>query len=523
MRIKNIKRLAITAVGLALLSLPAIQRAKEGWGSAKLPGGTNSPIEETIIIGITQAYGSDMDTISIQYPKAKEWAISASGPFTVHLPAVMKYYDPDWVSPFGVTMYGAITDTTGLKQVREVGMKWITTMLSWRDIEPSDTDPAYYNWSKYDAKFSNASNAGLNIIVLFTGNPSWAAEYPGGPVYKLDELKEFLGAMVERYDGDGIEDAPGNISIKYWQLYAEPDNASEEEAKKGKGYWGYKGADFAEMLKEVQPVMKAADPESKIMIGGLAYDNFITPTLDCPGPYDDKGIFANCFLTDTLEAGAGEYIDMMAFHYFPFYDYRWGPKGNIAKAKEIRSILANYGLEDVPMISPETGDFSTRTPITETEQARQVVKIFVRGMSADLKIMCWFKVVDSEGGRRWGLLYHDLTPKPSYTSTLTLIKELTGAYYKGPFDGGEHIEGYVFSTRGGMKEKIVLWAVPNAPPGLRFSFSVGRHRGKLRVVEMDGDEFIIEDGDPQHDLDGQINGQVEIDVFQDPRYVEVYP
>ena len=56
----------------------------------------------------------------------------------------------------------------------------------------------------------------MEVFVLFTDNPSWAAALPGGPVTATQALVDFVTRMAARYDCDGIEDAPGSPCGHYW-------------------------------------------------------------------------------------------------------------------------------------------------------------------------------------------------------------------------------------------------------------------------------------------------------------------
>jgi hypothetical protein len=291
-------------------------------------------------------------------------------------------------------------------------------------------------------------------------------------------------------------------------LYPEPDNGSEVYAQHGKGYWGHNGAGFAQMLAQVQPVMKAADPEAKVMIGGLAYDYF----------EDQGGPFVRSFLPDVLEAGGGEYLDMVAIHYYPIF---WGTIS--AKMQEVKNILDSYGYGDLPMICPEMGYWSDPDAgSSEEEQARRLVKMFVRGMSVDLGVMTWFAVFDrGEGTESHGLLNPDHTPKPAYTAYKVLVSELTGACYeRGLSTDYPEVEGYVFSLRCGTREKSVLWTNPGE--GGEVARDLPFPVSALRVVQKEGEESIIYDGGPG-DLDGIADGKVTIRITGSPIYVEEYP
>ncbi|MDY7041590.1 MAG: beta-galactosidase, partial [Chloroflexota bacterium] len=160
--------------------------------------------------------------------------IAQTSAYTVYLPLVVRYYDPGYASPFGIVMYGSVDDVAGLQEMEDAGSKWVTTMLHWSAIEPSKGN---YNWSSFDTKAQNAQAAGMDVFVLFTSNPSWAASLPGGPVTDTQDLVDFVTLMAERYDCDGVDDASGSPCVHYWSFYAEPDNGDIGRAQTGKGYW----------------------------------------------------------------------------------------------------------------------------------------------------------------------------------------------------------------------------------------------------------------------------------------------
>ncbi|HEY76429.1 MAG TPA: hypothetical protein G4O00_09650 [Thermoflexia bacterium] len=431
---------------------------------------------------------------------------------TVYLPLVVRRYDPTYVSPFGIVMYGRVDDASGLQVMKDAGSKWVTTILRWSDIESTEGS---YDWSSFDTKAQNAQAAGMEVFVLFTGNPPWAAALPGGPVTDTQDLVSFVTMMVERYDCDGVNDAPGSPCVHYWSFYAEPDNGDINRARAGKGYWGHDGAGYAAMLSQVSPAIHAASPRAKVLIGGIAYDYF-----------EPDGPFVRSFLTDTLSAlntypgGAGAYIDAVAFHYYPI-NPAWSSIRE--KAMEIRSIMERHGVGDLPMICPEMGYWSAEEAgSSEAIQARRLVQMFVRGISVGLEHMSWFTVFDASPEQvaqypteEHGLFpYNDLThPKQSYYAYQTLTQELYGARYLQPL-GTSNAEGYVFQTLDGY-EKTVLWATVSST-SVSFPYSC------LRLVDTTGNVYSpVYDGDPTWDWDGTVNGEIALGVYRDtPFYVE---
>ena len=439
-------------------------------------------------------------------------AIAGSGSYTTYLPLAARWYDPGYVSPFGIVMYGQVDDARGLQTMADAGTRWVTTSFPWSAVEPAQDD---FDWASFDVKVQNAQAAGMDVFVLFTGNPSWAAELPGGPVYDIQDLIDISRRMAERYDCDGVDDAPGSPCVHAWSFYAEPDNVDLARAARGWGYWGDNGAGFAEMLYHISPAIYEANPRAQVLIGGIAYDSFV----------EDGGGFRRAFLVDTLSAlntypgGAKEYIDAVAFHYYPISEARWPSIRD--KALEIRGIMAQHGVGDLPLICPEAGYWSSpKFGSSETRQAQRLVQMHVRGLSVGMRPLTWYKVFDDAVAaspedaypdRTCGLLRTDGSPKPAYTAYQVLARELTRCYYRRALLGPE-VEGYVLQVAPG-REMTVLWA--NVPvKTVSFSYTC------LRRVELLGAEVDIADGGAG-DVDGTANGRVSLRVEQDdPVYVE---
>jgi hypothetical protein len=435
---------------------------------------------------------------------------------TIHLPLAARTYVGGYVSPFGVVMYSHVDEGAGLGKMEAAGSGWVTTRLRWSKIESTEDS---YDWSSFDAKAQNAQAAGMDVFVLFTGNPSWAASLPGGPVDNPEDLVEFVTDMAERYDCDGTDDAPSSPCVHTWSFYAEPDNGRLDYAQRGKGYWGHDGAGYAKMLSKVSPAVHGANPNARVLIGGLAYDYF-----------EPDGPFVRSFLTDTLTAlktypgGSEAYIDAMAFHYYPISE-DWATIQE--KTAEIRGIMERHDVGDLPLICPEMGYWSSplHQDSSEKEQARRVVEMYVRGLSMDVQSLSWFKVFDNVvagskedlyPGDTSGLFRVDGSAKPSYYAYQTMTEELAQARYLRELDEEDvegYVEGYVFQMADG-REKTVGWALT---PGAQVVFPYAC----LRLVDTEGNVYTpIRDGDGNWDHDGTVNEEIALAVFYDtPFYV----
>jgi hypothetical protein len=433
---------------------------------------------------------------------------------TISLPLVTRDHFASDTLPFGIVMYSAVNDSAGLQKMEDAGAKWVTTRLNWAAIEPIK---GIYNWSSFDIKAQNAQAAGMEVFVLFNQNPTWAAALPGGPVTDTQDLVDFAGLMAERYDCDGTDDADGHPCVHYWSFYAEPDNGDLSRAATGKGYWGHNGSGYAAMLSQVSPAIHSANPEAKVLIGGVAYEWF----------EEDGGPFVRSFLPDTLAAlnalgGAENYLDAVAFHYYPIRTQDWPTI--LEKAGAIREIMADHGAGDLPLTCPEMGYWSSPNfGSSEEGQAYWVVQTFLRGISQGTDILSYYQVFDTVVAgspedlypdRTSGLLRVDGSLKPAYFAYQTMTRELLGWPYLGPF-GAAGAEGYVFGLDS-ARQKTVLWS-QSGKTRVTFPYS------RLRLVDTYGQEFDIWDNQPgpPGDLDGGVVGQIELEFPESqPFYVE---
>jgi hypothetical protein len=320
-----------------------------------------------------------------------------------------------------------------------------------------------------------------------------------------------MGMLVERYDGDNYQDAPGSPVVNYWEFYNEPDNGDVVHAEHGWGYWGYSGAEYAQMLCAVYPVMKAANPGAKIVLGGMAYERFT----------DSGGPFVRSFLDDVLAGGGGKCLDLINFHYYPYFESVWssyGP-GIIGKANYLRSKLASLGYGNLPMVCTEAGyssDDGPGVPSSPEIQSGKVVKLFVQSMATGLKFMIWWTWPDLEGyPGAFGLVDVNFQPKLSYYAFQTAALQLERATFQQSLSsvalGGANAQAYLFQRSG--RPFYVLWANGESAESVSLPGSsalVTDYVGGLIAQIADGD-------------DGHVDGLVRITFGADPVYVEITP
>ena len=137
----------------------------------------------------------------------------------------------------------------------------------WGNVEPK---PGEYNWAPVDALIIEYQAAGFaGIQLLLTAESPWASTRPpklgdkGDSFPKeeyLDEYAAFVRNVVERYDGDGVDDAPG-------LLYPVHHYGIEREFT---GFWPSGDAeDYVRLLRIAYTEIHAADPEAEVLLVAL--------------------------------------------------------------------------------------------------------------------------------------------------------------------------------------------------------------------------------------------------------------
>ncbi|HMX75819.1 MAG TPA: glycosyl hydrolase [Anaerolineales bacterium] len=126
--------------------------------------------------------------------------------------------------------------------------------------------------------------------------PYLAYEGAMGRYADLDAFVTFLGKLVERYDGDGMDDAPGlQRGVKYWQLHNEPEGENC-------GQFRNDPEAFVEFMQRGYEAVHAACEDCQVMNGGAA----IPLWKNAPGSE---------FWSQYVQAGGAPYQDVIAIHY----------------------------------------------------------------------------------------------------------------------------------------------------------------------------------------------------------------
>lgn len=251
----------------------------------------------------------------------------------------------------------------GLFDAEYIGVKWTrqATPAYWSRVQP-DVDVDEYDFDFYDRQWGNVPSSMCIMGCLAPGGgrtleDSWFPTDEG-------QYTDFVKTIVERYDGDGINDMPGlRNPIKYWQV--------------GNEFGGSGWSDFAELQKISYQAIKDACPDCAVLLGGISSLSF-----DYMSRFDEH-------YGSVIEELNGNFIDIIDIHWYEEADGGYRLKDNTTGddiLDHVRDFLVKSGFpEDIPIWSTEMGTYSglpEGLPYqTEHQHATDNFKRYIYGLS----------------------------------------------------------------------------------------------------------------------------------------------
>ncbi len=277
-------------------------------------------------------------------------------------------------SPFG--LHQAIVDkdgysNNGYDDALQTQIGWTRPGLYafWHLVQVSLDNPIY-DFRSLDDSYLGVPQS-MSIIANIAPNDStfssWTEPNSWMPVDET-AYANFVSAVVERYDGDGVDDADGLIiPIKYWQVANEP------------GLPKFYREDYDKLLSITYNAIKSACSSCKVIIGGVSGD-----------PYGYVNIYET-YYEPILKKLTEKDFDMLDVHWYGNakgdYKLRDSQTGEDV-VNIIRNSLSNLGfLKNTQFIITEMGSYSG-TPTdtmytlqTERQQAADYVKRIITAAS----------------------------------------------------------------------------------------------------------------------------------------------
>jgi polysaccharide biosynthesis protein PslG len=306
-------------------------------------------------------------------------------------------------------------DTAELNRAMDMmnaaGIGWVRLNWSWKDMQQPD---GTWIFDRFDEVAALAGTHDLELLPILMTIPEWASSAPqemkdqyGGqaPVdrYRPADINLWLNyvrTVVERYDGDGVDDAPGSPRLTYWEVWNEENLTL---------FWPPvpNAAEYVGFLAATHDAVLEADPTAKVVLGGLA----------------GHGINAEGtgFLQQIYDNGGGDYFDVVSVHLYT-HPYLGSVDQIQAALNAARREMDARGDEDKELWLTETGwsdaPLAWAQPTATSEQIGDfLTRLYTTPLPADKIFWYNFRNIyddNTEVEHHFGLIRYDWTPKPSY-------------------------------------------------------------------------------------------------------------
>jgi hypothetical protein len=399
----------------------------------------------------------------------------------VPTPAAAQPAAPDF---FGLNMYITGRERSDaearalIAMAREIGVTWTREEISWaawgaeRPVDPF-----------YDKRLGMLAEANINVIGMLLTTPEefrdkgceQYARSTNQPEYwcaptDMQAYADWAARVVERFDGDGIDDAPGSPRVAVWEIWNEPDMDGTWLPRADAGA-------YALMLKLAYQSIKQADPTATVLSGGV---------------YVFDGVGEAAFMDRVVELAGWNSFDAISIH--PWLIDHAPDEPTLINARERFDVTIPGRIAVVqrwaeargggkPIWVTEVGwsvcgaACAPQFAKSEDEQATYMVRSFVLASALGVQHQSYFQLEDKFNGAQqpWGpaaIVRDDLSPRPAFYALGTLIRQLRDARYAGT--GSAHRPGalahYRYELANGSVD--VLWSL-NGEQRVRLPLTAG--------------------------------------------------
>lgn len=290
-----------------------------------------------------------------------------------------------------MSTYDAISRAdSDAKLMEDAYVHYAREEFEWNRVEPRQ---GFYEWAKFDQTVAVAKARNIDVVGKLVYTADWASSAPAGtasadaryyPPANMADWVAYVTQTVTRYKS----------SVTVWEVWNEPNHAS---------FWkpGPDPALYAELLKVTYSTIKAIQPGSTVLLGGLAG-------------------FQESYMDGLIAAGAKDSFDGLGLHTYV---------SGAPEPSNIDSVLnaaQTYIARKIPgrtIWITEMG-WSTcaacETKVTEDQQAQYLSRFMIDAASHGVKGVLWFNLREFGDGTgsldNWGLVERSGRQKPAYTA-----------------------------------------------------------------------------------------------------------
>jgi hypothetical protein len=311
---------------------------------------------------------------------------------------------------FGLSVPSLVSETASqqaaaLANMKSIGLTWVRVDADWSWLQPSATT---FDWAPLDQVVKAIEAAGMNADLVIDNSPAWArnaaADVAWGEPASAATYGTFAGEVAARY---------GPMGVKAYEIW-------NEENQQAFWYPAPNPSLYTAMLKYAYAAIKAVEPDSIVISGGLA-----------PAADDSEGDIAPIeFLQDIYADGARGSFDALGDHAYSYptlpdtYETYSGWSQMDQTSPSLRSVMVANGdgakqiwITEIGAPSAGPNGVGTAAQATEVTEA-------VAGAKASSWIGAMFFYTYEDAATDpdyFGLLNADGSAKPAWSALATAL------------------------------------------------------------------------------------------------------
>ena len=206
-----------------------------------------------------------------------------------------------------------------------------------------------------------------------------------------DQYRELNTVLIERYNGDGVDDMEGSPKVKYCFVAGSEMNTGIGKGQNiNKRKWKLSEADTAEYVKIGYDLIKSFDSEFKVLLGGS--NSICTWQKDTPCIWREEPEPDEFYYNLISEMTGDNFCPDMIF------DYHHGSsptqfKSQIKAMNIVKETLSEFGYEDNDIWTTDVGgSWDGLDGFTEIEQSGDVVRRYVYTIANGQEKLFWTRI-----------------------------------------------------------------------------------------------------------------------------------
>jgi hypothetical protein len=376
---------------------------------------------------------------------------------------------PEPVLPQGVGVNIHFTRGHGkdLDLIAAGGFKIVRMDFSWSSIEHAK---GQYRWSEYDELTVDLEKRGLRPMYILdysnplyeetviskdplTGRENRSVAAPQHPE-SIAAFARWAGAAAKHFRGRHV----------LWEIWNEPNI----------GFWRPRPdvGQYTTLALATARAVRAADPDATLVAPA---------TSEVPLP----------FLEHFFAAGALHHLDAVSVH--PYRPYRRPPETAVEDYTRLRRLIEQHapaGKNNLPVLSGEWGYAAHTGGVTREVQAAYLVRMQLANLLDGVPVSIWYDWKDDgsdpkEREHNFGVMTHDLKPKPAYQAVQVLTRTLSGYRIQRRLEVGSTKDYVLLLTDSAGHLRLAAWTL-DTPHAITIK---GIEQGKLLGIDSSGLQF----------------------------------